>query len=96
MRVQDPRVQNEGSWNSYVDYKIFLHVSASYFCIGIDICRGRGIVLRQNCLVDVFDRPETEEREGGEEEELGVCLRVSCRLPRGILLQSEPLIRTVA
>lgn len=27
MRVQDPRVQNEGSWNSYVDYKIFLHVS---------------------------------------------------------------------
>lgn len=27
MRVQDPRIQNEGSWNSYVDYKIFLHVS---------------------------------------------------------------------
>lgn len=27
MRVQDPRVHNEGSWNSYVDYKIFLHVS---------------------------------------------------------------------
>lgn len=27
MRVQDPRVQNEGSWNSYVDFKIFLHVS---------------------------------------------------------------------
>lgn len=27
VRVQDPRVQNEGSWNSYVDYKIFLHVS---------------------------------------------------------------------
>uniref|UniRef100_A0A8C5TLG9 Uncharacterized protein n=1 Tax=Malurus cyaneus samueli TaxID=2593467 RepID=A0A8C5TLG9_9PASS len=26
VRVQDPRVQNEGSWNSYVDYKIFLHV----------------------------------------------------------------------
>ncbi|PNJ66346.1 SNX11 isoform 5 [Pongo abelii] len=25
VRVQDPRVQNEGSWNSYVDYKIFLH-----------------------------------------------------------------------
>ncbi|KAG7219813.1 hypothetical protein INR49_005835 [Caranx melampygus] len=27
VRVQDPRVQNEGSWNSYVDYKIFLHTS---------------------------------------------------------------------
>lgn len=27
MRVQDPRVQNDGSWNSFVDYKIFLHVS---------------------------------------------------------------------
>lgn len=27
VRVQDPRVQNEGSWNSYVDFKIFLHVS---------------------------------------------------------------------
>uniref|UniRef100_A0A8C5S250 Uncharacterized protein n=1 Tax=Laticauda laticaudata TaxID=8630 RepID=A0A8C5S250_LATLA len=27
VRVQDPRIQNEGSWNSYVDYKIFLHVS---------------------------------------------------------------------
>ena len=27
VRVQDPRVQNEGSWNSHVDYKIFLHVS---------------------------------------------------------------------
>ena len=37
MRVQDPRVQNEGSWNSYVDYKIFLHVSVSDFDIGINI-----------------------------------------------------------
>ncbi|XP_014689353.1 sorting nexin-11 isoform X1 [Equus asinus] len=34
VRVQDPRVQNEGSWNSYVDYKIFLHVSASDFSAG--------------------------------------------------------------
>uniref|UniRef100_A0A8C9QXW8 Sorting nexin 11 n=1 Tax=Scleropages formosus TaxID=113540 RepID=A0A8C9QXW8_SCLFO len=25
VRVQDPRVQNEGFWNSYVDFKIFLH-----------------------------------------------------------------------
>lgn len=35
VRVQDPRVQNEGSWNSYVDYKIFLHVSCG-------CCRGVG------------------------------------------------------
>lgn len=27
VRVQDPRIQNEGSWNSFVDFKIFLHVS---------------------------------------------------------------------
>lgn len=27
VRVQDPRIHNEGSWNSFVDYKIFLHVS---------------------------------------------------------------------
>uniref|UniRef100_A0A3Q0RZ99 Uncharacterized protein n=1 Tax=Amphilophus citrinellus TaxID=61819 RepID=A0A3Q0RZ99_AMPCI len=37
VRVQDPRVQNEGSWNSYVDYKIFLHVSNK--------------INRQKCLV---------------------------------------------
>ncbi|NWH87414.1 SNX11 protein, partial [Aegithalos caudatus] len=35
VRVQDPRVHNEGSWNSYVDYRIFLHVS-----------RGRGEVVQ--------------------------------------------------
>lgn len=29
VRVQDPRIQNEGNWNSYVDYKIFLHVSVN-------------------------------------------------------------------
>ncbi|XP_044855643.1 sorting nexin-11 isoform X2 [Mauremys mutica] len=29
VRVQDPRLQNEGSWNSYVDYKIFLHGATS-------------------------------------------------------------------
>lgn len=41
MRVQDPRVQNEGSWNSHVDYKIFLHVSCGW---------GRGVSCRaQSC-----------------------------------------------
>lgn len=39
MRVQDPRVQNEGSWNSYVDYKIFLHVSRTS---GMGNCRAVG------------------------------------------------------
>lgn len=71
MRVQDPRVQNEGSWNSYVDYKIFLHVGASHFYIGINTLQGGGTVLRQNLSVDVFDRPRAEEKEGGEEQELG-------------------------
>lgn len=54
VRVQDPRVQNEGSWNSYVDYKIFLHVSASNFGFGIDICQGWGTELRQDLFVDVL------------------------------------------
>lgn len=71
MRVQDPRVQNEGSWNSYVDYKIFLHVSASDFCIGVNIGQGCRRVLRQTLFVDAFARPETEGKEGGEDEELG-------------------------
>uniref|UniRef100_A0A2K6KMA1 Sorting nexin 11 n=2 Tax=Rhinopithecus TaxID=542827 RepID=A0A2K6KMA1_RHIBE len=34
VRVQDPRVQNEGSWNSYVDYKIFLHMEFCSCCPG--------------------------------------------------------------
>ncbi|PNJ66350.1 SNX11 isoform 9 [Pongo abelii] len=34
VRVQDPRVQNEGSWNSYVDYKIFLHMEFCSCCLG--------------------------------------------------------------
>lgn len=42
MRVQDPRVQNEGSWNSYVDYKIFLHVSASDFHAGATPSQAEG------------------------------------------------------
>lgn len=37
VRVQDPRVQNEGSWNSYVDYKIFLHVSCGCWKRGGDL-----------------------------------------------------------
>lgn len=49
VRVQDPRVQNEGSWNSYVDFKIFLHVS-----IGAEMTRrwlGLGAAfIREQCL----------------------------------------------
>lgn len=92
VRVQDPRVQNEGSWNSYVDYKIFLHVSASNFDTGVSTLQGWGPVLRQNLFMDVL----TEVKEGGEEREPGVCLRVVFRLPGGILLCLEPSIRTVA
>ncbi|XP_028843922.1 sorting nexin-11 isoform X2 [Denticeps clupeoides] len=38
VRVQDPRLQNEGSWSSYVDFKIFLHVSrclAAWKCLAL-------------------------------------------------------------
>lgn len=35
--------------------------------------------------MNVFYRPETD-KEGGEERELGVCLRVACRLLGGTLL----------
>ncbi|XP_051968669.1 uncharacterized protein LOC127633537 isoform X2 [Xyrauchen texanus] len=31
VRVQDPRIQNEGSWNSYVDFKIFFHTNSKAF-----------------------------------------------------------------
>lgn len=92
MRVQDPRVQNEGSWNSYVDYKIFLHVSASSFCIGISIFQGWRLVLRQNQFVGVSSGPRQKTWKKGREErkELEVCLRVAFRLPGGILLHSGP------
>ncbi|NXO62034.1 SNX11 protein, partial [Phainopepla nitens] len=35
VRVQDPRVHHEGSWNSYVDYKIFLHGWGSGFRVQV-------------------------------------------------------------
>lgn len=70
VRVQDPRVQNEGSWNSYVDYKIFLHVSASSFCVGL-----QSAGLRVCAEVEPGEM-ETEdlEEERREERELALCL----------------------
>ncbi|XP_044300637.1 sorting nexin-11 [Varanus komodoensis] len=41
VRVQDPRVQNEGSWNSYVDYKIFLHSNSKAFTAKTSCVRRR-------------------------------------------------------
>ncbi|NWH42141.1 SNX11 protein, partial [Chloropsis hardwickii] len=41
VRVQDPRVQNEGSWNSYVDYKIFLHTNSRAFTAKTSCVRRR-------------------------------------------------------
>ncbi|XP_065434074.1 sorting nexin-11 isoform X2 [Chrysemys picta bellii] len=41
VRVQDPRLQNEGSWNSYVDYKIFLHTSSKAFTAKTSCVRRR-------------------------------------------------------
>nr|ABF22428.1 sorting nexin 11 [Takifugu rubripes] len=41
VRVQDPRVQNEGSWNSHVDYKIFLHTNSKAFTAKTSCVRRR-------------------------------------------------------
>ncbi|XP_013870203.1 sorting nexin-11 [Austrofundulus limnaeus] len=41
VRVQDPRIQNEGSWNSYVDYKIFIHTNSKAFTAKTSCVRRR-------------------------------------------------------
>ncbi|XP_060795822.1 sorting nexin-11 isoform X2 [Neoarius graeffei] len=41
VRVQDPRVMNEGSWKSYVDYKIFLHTNSKAFTAKTSCVRRR-------------------------------------------------------
>uniref|UniRef100_A0A8B9JHB7 Sorting nexin 11 n=1 Tax=Astyanax mexicanus TaxID=7994 RepID=A0A8B9JHB7_ASTMX len=41
VRVQDPRVVNEGSWNSYVDFKIFLHTNSKAFTAKTSCVRRR-------------------------------------------------------
>ncbi|XP_053553351.1 sorting nexin-11 [Bombina bombina] len=41
VRVQDPKLQNEGSWTSYVDYKIFLHTNSKAFTAKISCVRRR-------------------------------------------------------
>ncbi|XP_058476713.1 sorting nexin-11 [Solea solea] len=41
VRVQDPRIQNEGLWNSYVDYKIFLHTNSKAFTAKTSCVRRR-------------------------------------------------------
>ncbi|XP_061520075.1 sorting nexin-11 isoform X1 [Phycodurus eques] len=41
VRVQDPRMQNEGLWNSYVDYKIFLHTNSKAFTAKTSCVRRR-------------------------------------------------------
>uniref|UniRef100_H3CXK8 Sorting nexin 11 n=1 Tax=Tetraodon nigroviridis TaxID=99883 RepID=H3CXK8_TETNG len=41
VRVQDPRVRNEGSWNSFVDYKIFLHTNSKAFTAKTSCVRRR-------------------------------------------------------
>ncbi|XP_066554922.1 sorting nexin-11 [Amia ocellicauda] len=41
VRVQDPRVQSEGSWNSYVDFKIFLHTNSKAFTAKTSCVRRR-------------------------------------------------------
>ncbi|XP_053496718.1 sorting nexin-11 [Ictalurus furcatus] len=41
VRVQDPRVMNEGSWNSYVDFKIFLYTNSKAFTAKTSCVRRR-------------------------------------------------------
>ncbi|XP_062860030.1 sorting nexin-11 [Trichomycterus rosablanca] len=41
VRVQDPRMVNEGSWNSYVDFKIFLHTNSKAFTAKTSCVRRR-------------------------------------------------------
>ncbi|XP_076856543.1 sorting nexin-11 isoform X2 [Brachyhypopomus gauderio] len=41
VRVQDPRVMNDGSWNSYVDFKIFLHTNSKAFTAKTSCVRRR-------------------------------------------------------
>ncbi|XP_038847162.1 uncharacterized protein LOC120046201 isoform X1 [Salvelinus namaycush] len=41
VRVQDPLVQNDGSWNSYVDFKIFLHTNSKAFTAKTSCVRRR-------------------------------------------------------
>ncbi|XP_053368075.1 sorting nexin-11 [Clarias gariepinus] len=41
VRVQDPRVMNEGSWHSYVDFKIFLHTNSKAFTAKTSCVRRR-------------------------------------------------------
>ncbi|KAF7664972.1 hypothetical protein LDENG_00158940 [Lucifuga dentata] len=41
VRVQDPRIQHEGLWNSHVDYKIFLHTNSKAFTAKTSCVRRR-------------------------------------------------------
>lgn len=41
VRVQDPRRQNEGSWNSYLDYSILLHTNSKAFTAKMSCVRRR-------------------------------------------------------
>jgi hypothetical protein len=63
VRVQDPRVQNEGSWNSYVDYKIFLHVSQALVMVS---AAGLWAVLRSK-MVCGCSRQKIYKKEWGED-----------------------------
>lgn len=77
VRVQDPRVQNEGSWNSYVDYKIFLHVSRAS---GMGSCRAVGCAeVEMICgCPQQSETGDLEETECGEErapDVIGNCFQ---------------------
>ncbi|XP_043911250.1 sorting nexin-11 [Protopterus annectens] len=41
VRVQDPRQQNEGSWNSFIDFSILLHTNSKAFTAKMSCVRRR-------------------------------------------------------
>eukprot|EP00062_Callorhinchus_milii_P018611 gi/632972266/ref/XP_007902572.1/ PREDICTED: sorting nexin-11 [Callorhinchus milii] len=41
VRVQDPRIQNQGSWNPYIEYKIFLYTNSKAFTVKTSCVRRR-------------------------------------------------------
>lgn len=84
-------MQNEGSWNSYVDYKIFLHVSIQSIFIGAN-----SPGLRQDLFVDKLTGSGQKGKEKRGERTFGVCLRVAFRMPTASFLYLELLVRTGA
>ncbi|NWZ96672.1 SNX11 protein, partial [Nesospiza acunhae] len=83
VRVQDPRVQNEGSWNSYVDYKIFLHTNSKAFTAKTSCVRRRYrefVPAEGTCPCRVAGAPRCQQR--GPVPAGGRCPQVPAEVTR--------------